>query len=133
LLVDEHANQDMAIRDKGTTLYVVFMDLGILESMVVPELKSYLPIPALALPGRGWILVLITVPDCVAQSARINSGLPEFYCRDMHRKKFESFAHVIDRKIAVECIFALPITRPTASASGSSACRSREAPQKDRE
>ena len=52
--------------------------------------------------------VVITVPDCVAQSARIKSGLPEFYCRDMHQKEFESFAHAIDRNINVECVFAPP-------------------------
>ena len=37
--------------------------------------------------------VIITVPQCVTQVARVKRGLPEFYCRDMHKREFESFAH----------------------------------------
>lgn len=52
--------------------------------------------------------VMITVPKCVTQVARVKRGLPEFYCRDMHLREFESFAHAIDKRIKVECIFAPP-------------------------
>lgn len=52
--------------------------------------------------------VIITAPRCVTQVARVKHGLPEFHCRDMHQREFESFAHGVDKNIKVECIFAPP-------------------------
>ncbi len=52
--------------------------------------------------------VLVTVPECPTQVARVKHGLPEFYCRDMHQTEFESFAHAIDPNIKVECLLAPP-------------------------
>ena len=52
--------------------------------------------------------VIITVPQCVTQVARVKRNLPEFFCRDMHQTEFESFAHAVDKGIKVECIFAPP-------------------------
>ena len=56
--------------------------------------------------------VILTVPQCVTQVARLKYGLPEFHCKDVHQREFESFAHAIDPTIKVECVFAPPDDHP---------------------
>ncbi len=56
--------------------------------------------------------IVLSVPCCATQEARRTRGLPEYECREMHRREFEAIAAQVDPEIQVHCDFAPTGERP---------------------
>jgi hypothetical protein len=52
------------------------------------------------------------VPCCATQEARRTRELPEYECKEMHRREFVGIATQVDPRIQVHCDFAPPGERP---------------------
>lgn len=56
--------------------------------------------------------VILTVPSCPTQVARLKGGRPEYTCKAMQQAEFDHFAKAVDEGIVTACLCAPPDPHP---------------------
>lgn len=56
--------------------------------------------------------IIVSIPHCASQEARLKKGVGEYDCKDMHLGEFKSIIEEVDKDIKVECLFAPPDPHP---------------------
>jgi hypothetical protein len=56
--------------------------------------------------------IIVSVPHCLSQEARIRQGLGEYDCKNMHYGAFRNIVEEVDKDIKIECLFAPPEPHP---------------------